>query len=645
MDSQKIKHNSVKSISQIFTPKYIAGFMVNNLVKFIQKPSRTPNNLKILEPSVGEGVFLEFLQEISSDITAYELDRTLKKNLLDKYPEIKFRFKNFLGSNTNENFDIIIGNPPYLGQNYNAQIFQDYVRSYPLCKKFFVGNMDLFYFFIHMGIEKLNPGGLLSFITTNYWITKSKKTGIKFLKPHILEECFVLQYIDLSNLTLFKGAEGQHNCIFVIQKKTEQEKLQNENKLIEIIQINKKKSLTQSDEEFNKSIFKYLTNGNDNHNITRYTSAKTNNELETEKNWNLKYPEEIKELVEKIENQCQINGKTSFLNDYFIIRNGLIFIKDQIFILNEGKNLKIEDQDFYIIINEEFTKLNETEKDRLKKIYKSKSIRSYGYIKEAYIGYAIYFNKSEFKTTNGQKRNQLFKEKYPHLIEYLDQFKAELQDILINAKENPIDMFFPRRGTFIRINHDEILTDLEPLYDLSEKIFLRYISNDNTFGYSNTPYYATSDTYFLWPRFRNKKLDYTFMLAYFNSNLVKFIFKAKNIFIKRSKTKLEHGLPIPNLNIFKSERKKSIIALIKLLSYYIIKFNNSKYQLNLKGLRKKLLKCNFQFFREEDKLPSSIYRNLKNKNQKLILRAIDILFYNLFSLREEEIDRLIQKFY
>lgn len=645
MDSQRIEHNNVKSISQIFTPKYIAGFMVNNLVKFIQKPSRTPNNLKILEPSVGEGVFLEFLQEISSDITGYELDRTLKKNLLDKYPEIKFRFKNFLGSNTNETFDIIIGNPPYLGQNYNAQIFQDYIMRYPLCKKFFVGNMDLFYFFIHMAIEKLNPGGLLSFITTNYWITKSKKTGIKFLKPHILEECFILQYIDLSNLTLFKGAEGQHNCIFVLKKKTEKEKLQNKNQKIEIIQINKNREITQSYDEFNKSIFDSLTNGSDNENIIKYASAKTNNELEPDKSWNLKYPKEIKGIVEKIEMKCHINGKTSYLKDYFIIRNGLIFIKDQIFILKEGKNLKIEDQDVYIKINNEFIKINEKEKKRLKKLYKSKSIRPYGYNKEDYIGYAIYFNKNEFNYIDARKRNQLLLEKYPHLIQYLIQYKAELRDILINAKENPLHIFFPRRGTFIRINHDEILSDLEPLYDMSEKIFLRYISNDNIFGYSNAPYYATSDTYFLWPRFLNKQLDYAFMLAYLNSNLVNFIFKAKNIFIKRSKTKLEDALPIPNLKIFKSGRKKSIIELIKLLSYYLIKFNNSKYQLNLKELRKKLLECNYQFFKEIDKFNISLYRILKEKKQKLILRTIDILFYDLFSLKVEDIYNLIQKFY
>jgi len=224
---KNINSNRDNIIGQIFTPSYIAEFMVRNIISFITKSRKDPSNLRVLEPSVGEGIFLKYLLKFNfSDITAYEMDDNLKDTLLNSYPNIDFIFDNFLGSNPNEKFDIIIGNPPYLGQNYNAEIFQEYTKSYPFCEKYFVGNMDLFYFFIHLGIEKLKPGGLLSFITTNYWITKSKKTGIKQIKPHVLEQCFLLQYIDLSHLKLFESAKGQQNCIFMLQKKTEDEKNQ-----------------------------------------------------------------------------------------------------------------------------------------------------------------------------------------------------------------------------------------------------------------------------------------------------------------------------------------------------------------------------------------------------------------------------------
>jgi adenine-specific DNA-methyltransferase len=573
-------------IGQVFTPNYIAEFMVKNSLVYCE----IKDNLKILEPSVGKGVFLTHLtQNNLKNIVAYEIDLNLKPVLQEKFPKIDIRFENVLGSDLNEKFDLIIGNPPYLGQNYNAEIFQDYVKKYPICEKFFVGNMDLFYYFIHVGIEKLKPGGILSYITTNYWITKSKKTGIKFLKPHILEECFLLQYIDLSKLTLFKGAEGQHNCIFVLQKKTEQEKKRNVNKPIDVIQID-------NIEPFNldSSIFTH------NNHVKKYQSALTNHDLKRDRSWNLLYPEEVKEIVDEIEKNCTFNGKISYLKDLFIVRNGLIFIKDDIFILNEGKNLKIENQDFYIKIKDSFLKILNAEKNRLKKIYKSKSIKSYGYIDEDHIGYAIYFNKSEFKGMKIEERNRLFEEKYPTLTGYLNQYKTELKDILINAKENPKDNFFPRRGTFIRRNNDENLTDLEPFYENANKIFFKYISNENSFGFSDSPYFATSDTYFLWPKIDNGSIDYLFILGYLNSKLVQFLFKAKNLRIKRSKTKLEDDLPLLNAKIFTSASDLEIISSIKSRVSQIIQSDDhiTTLQTEINMLFLKLFKLNHRRINE-----------------------------------------------
>ena len=307
-----------KTIGQIFTPSYIAEFMVKNIISFIAKSNKDPPTLRILEPSVGEGIFLKFLLEHNfSNITAYEMDDNLKDTLLKSYPNINFKFDNFLGSNPNDKFDIIIGNPPYLGQNYNAVIFQEYIEKFPFCAKFFVGNMDLFYFFIHLGIEKLKPGGLLSFITTNYWITKSKKTGIKLLKPHVLKECFFLQYIDLSYIQPFESARGQHNCIFVLQKKTEQEKIQRKNKNIEIIQIFENKGVDQNTKPIIEVVFNDLTIGKLSSNIKRFTSAITNDDLRNDESWNLIYPNAVKFVVDKIEGYCKVNGKISFLKDYF----------------------------------------------------------------------------------------------------------------------------------------------------------------------------------------------------------------------------------------------------------------------------------------------------------------------------------------
>ena len=646
---KNFKSKNDNRIGQIFTPSYIAKFMVNNILNFIEFSGKKPQTLSVLEPSAGEGIFLKFLLKNNLlEITAYEMDINLKEKLLKSYPNVQFRFENFLGSDPNKKFDLIIGNPPYLGQNYNAEVFQEYVREIPFCAKYFVGNMDLFYFFIHLGIEKLNPGGFLSFITTNYWITKSKKTGIKLLKPHVLEECFLVQYIDISHLKVFKGAKGQHNSIVVLQKKTEQEKIQKINKKIEIIHLFGTNRYNQKDKSFNEEIFKILARKGNSSYINRYTSALTNNDLRKDESWNLIYPKAVQAIVNKIENFCKIEGKTTLLKDYFVIRNGLILIKDSIFILSEEKQIKIKDNDFFIHVDGEFLKLTELEKIRLKKIYKSKSIKPYGSDQNDYVGYVIYFNKDEFKPQTSLKRIDLLRKKYPNLAKYLQQYEEELKEILINAKENPNNFHFPRRGAFIRQfegEDKENLIDLEPLYDKAEKIFFKFISKENIFGYSNISYYATSDTYFLWPQVVDKKIDYLFILAYLNSKLIYFLFKAKNISVKRSKTKLEQGLPIPNIKNFEIKEKKSIMELIKTLTHYLIKKYDEKFNKNIENLIEKILTSDYYISTKNEALKEKVLSYLMKNDSKSIQKAIDQLIFQLFDLDEDVINKLLKEYY
>ena len=644
---KKDKAHVSNSIGQVFTPDYVAKFMIKNALSFLEG-----QKLKALEPSVGKGVFLKFLiQEGLENIHAYEIDENLKKFLVERYPNINFKFKNFLGSNESEKYDLIIGNPPYLGQNYNAQVFQEYVRKFPICAEYFVGNMDLFYFFIHKAIVKLKPGGILSFITTNYWITKSKKTGIKLLKPHVLSECFLRQYIDLSNLKMFQGAKGQHNCIFILQKKSEKEKRQNTNRSLEILKITKKTEHNQLDSEYNEKVFKNLMEGFLTKHVIKYKSAVTNKDLNPEGSWNLLYPGEVKKVVDKIEKYCSRNNRVTFLKDKFVVRNGIIFIKDDIFVLSEENNLKIKDDEISIQINGKYHSLSQKEKERLKIIHKSKSIKPYGHDPELPIKRAIFFNKNQFISRTESVRNERFENEYPLLTAYLKQFESDLKHILVNAKENPCDMFFPRRGAFIRdlkkVNDKIVknLTDLEPLYDSAKKIFFKFISNDNIFGYADTSYYATSDTYFLWPKVPEKELDYPFLLAYLNSKLVRFLFKAKNIKIKRSKTKLEEELPLPNKKMLHSEKNHLNIGLITILSSMLIELNNPTSNLAIQGFINKLHKIEHEIKDAKDEILSSLYSAIERKDGNFVQKTIDHLIFQLFNLREKEIDYLINKYY
>jgi methylase of polypeptide subunit release factors len=647
------------SICQIFTPDYIAELMVSRVLYYLndRKKEEAPQkftSIKFLEPCVGRGVFLEKLMEKgfpSSNITAYELDSSLAPLLIQKFPKVTFKFKNFLGAELSEKFDVIIGNPPYLGQNYNSELFQSYIQNFDICKKYFVGNMDLFYYFIHMGIEKLKPGGLLSYITTNYWITKSEKTGIKYLKPHVVNQCFLLEYIDLSKLQIFENATGQHNCIFILQKKNEKKLHANKNKSINIIQIEEKHDSYNTNLEYNQFITRKIINNDPSQYYKTYFSASKNNDLKHSRSWNLLYPKNIEKIVNKIETFCVKNGKVSYLKDYFIIRNGLIFITDEIFVLKEGKQIKIEDNDIFIKIDDKYVKLLLREKKRLKKLYKSSSIKKYGYDKEDFIGYALYFNKYEIRNKSAKELDSYFSENYPNLTRYLHQFQKVLREKLINAGENPSWIYFPRRGDRIKMvnNNEQDLMDLEPLYDESEKIFFPYISDTNSFGFTENSYFATSDTYFLWPRKPEKEINYLFLMAYLNSKLVYFLYKAKNIKIKRSKTKLENNLPIPNLQSFSSKNQTNIISSIEYLSSILINWNNCCEQENDNSNNKIVLnKIKPIENVSKNELSEKLFDLeiiIEQKDQIKVKKLIDSLIFKLFDLRSSTILVLLKKYY
>lgn len=65
-----VKQSIKNKFGQYFTPKVVADFMIE-MADISQKS-------KILEPSCGEGVFLELLQQKGfKDLTAFEIDQQL----------------------------------------------------------------------------------------------------------------------------------------------------------------------------------------------------------------------------------------------------------------------------------------------------------------------------------------------------------------------------------------------------------------------------------------------------------------------------------------------------------------------------------------------------------------------------------------
>ncbi|ECK6936231.1 class I SAM-dependent DNA methyltransferase [Campylobacter coli] len=124
-------------------------------------------------------------------------------NLESNHPfEWRFEFPEILDDDGNfKGFDLIIGNPPYIKENDNKELFTNTkkLRTYQ-------GKMDIWYHFVGRGFDMLKNNGYLAFIATNNWVTNS---GAKKLRNIVLEESQILSLVDFSSFMVFDSASIQ----------------------------------------------------------------------------------------------------------------------------------------------------------------------------------------------------------------------------------------------------------------------------------------------------------------------------------------------------------------------------------------------------------------------------------------------------
>lgn len=96
-----VKQSTKNKFGQYFTPKVVADFMI--------EMANISEKSKILEPSCGEGVFLDLLKQKGfNNLTAFEIDQKLAQEF------DCVRYESFVSAKIYSTFDLIIGNPPYI---------------------------------------------------------------------------------------------------------------------------------------------------------------------------------------------------------------------------------------------------------------------------------------------------------------------------------------------------------------------------------------------------------------------------------------------------------------------------------------------------------------------------------------------------
>ncbi|MEK7248875.1 MAG: N-6 DNA methylase, partial [Bacteroidota bacterium] len=115
-------------------------------------------------------------------------------------------------------FDVIIANPPYIGESGHKELFRK-TKEGPL-GQFYIGKMDYFYLFLHLALNMAGTNGEIAFITTNYYLTA---TGARKLRADIKSRALIRKLINFNELRIFETAQGQHNIVSLLRKGTGEE--------------------------------------------------------------------------------------------------------------------------------------------------------------------------------------------------------------------------------------------------------------------------------------------------------------------------------------------------------------------------------------------------------------------------------------
>lgn len=328
MDNEKFSDLYIKYMEKdkeralgiVYTPYEISNYIIKNSISE-QDVINNPY-LKILDPSCGCGnilipcfkylvqVYTDNLCEINlknnlnlsyeeipyhiinNNLYGFDLDEQALKILSidlfyfsDYYNNKNFMGKNFLIEDINEKFDIIIGNPPYVGHKA-----VDKEQSLILKKKYkniYKDKGDIFYCFFQSALNKLNKKGKLTFITSRYFI---ESPSGEELRKILKEVCSLYKIVDFYGVRPFKKAGIDPVIIFLCNEQDSYEDIE----VIKPIQGSNK----NDKKNFYNSLF--LNEGNS------YKRFHIKKNMLNNKGWILRDDKE-RNIISKIEKKSFVN--------------------------------------------------------------------------------------------------------------------------------------------------------------------------------------------------------------------------------------------------------------------------------------------------------------------------------------------------
>ncbi|EGD3167484.1 class I SAM-dependent DNA methyltransferase, partial [Campylobacter coli] len=394
-------------------------------------------------------------------------------NLESNHPfEWRFEFPEILDDDGNfKGFDLIIGNPPYIKEAENKELFTNTkkLRTYQ-------GKMDIWYHFVGRGFDILKNNGYLAFIATNNWVTNS---GAKKLRNIVLEESQILSLVDFSSFMVFDSASIQTM----------------------IMQFQKIKPPKNYEIHFSK-ITTQTPIYDDAINLLKNEKTQNNEILKinlTPKKFIDKTLNFTKSDYEELFNKIQKYGKF-YLEErevaQGIVPNPDIITKRNISDEMVSKGIKVGDGVF--VIEKDFLNVCEYEKKYLKPLYEVEHFGKY------------YFNKNNSKQLIYTTKNNSKKENIPTIIKHLQKFRS----IMDNRREN-----LNKRLDFYHLHWARD----ERFFESGEKIVSVRKCIEPIFSYLNNEAYVMLSLNVI----KTQRINVKYLTGLLNSKLVAFWLKHK----------------------------------------------------------------------------------------------------------------------
>lgn len=320
-----VAKNRVKEFGQYFTPKMVAEFMCDLISK--------DNSVNILEPSAGEGIFLDVLSKRGfKNIKAFEIDSNLRN-----ISSVNIIYQNFLSTNPNEKFHIIIGNPPYVRWRNVSENLKNKLVNDPYWKEKVNGLADLLYSFIYLCVDKLKKNGELIFITPPFW-TSTMHSDL--LRKYLTEKGMIEYFITFNEMKIFDEVASNILIFKFVKKK--------DNKPIKVVRVKSKDKLTIDVLQNIKTLLNRLDNEEfieeDIYEAYQHSQFSNSNPWKP-------LPPKIEPLINKIEETCTKYAPTVSVNGNKVKLSSL-FEKIDLESLNldkkDFKTVKFADKSYFI---------------------------------------------------------------------------------------------------------------------------------------------------------------------------------------------------------------------------------------------------------------------------------------------------------